>query len=221
MGELLSRFIDHITVKAQKEQGQLPVDLTKYTAKVVSLFVRDNRLIDQLNAGELYSKLKAKAKHSSQMGVFLFTALKEYIFPLIPQLLLDNYECTIIPLIIKPEVAEENSILLHFFQEQRVDERQLLFLLRIWQEMNSEEYNINVIEFVLLKFVAFNPHFDMRLLERIIAAFAQQLKDTSVTEQCKSCIPAFCLKIANEMKGKQMKDRFAEWASTIQPRPPL
>lgn len=128
------------------------------------MFVRNNGLIEGINAGELYNKLKAKAKHSSQMGMFFFTALKAYIFPLIPQLLVDHYECTIIPLIIKPEVAEENNILLHHFQDQRIDEHQILFILRIWQEMNSEEYNINVIEFVILKFVAFNPYFDMPLL---------------------------------------------------------
>lgn len=103
VSELLIRFIDHIAVKAQ--QGKLPVDLNKYTAKVISLFVRDNKLISEINAGELYNKLKAKAKYNSQIGIFFFTALKTYIFPLIPQLLIDNYECTIIPLIIKPEVA--------------------------------------------------------------------------------------------------------------------
>lgn len=201
-------------------QGQPPVELSAYRARVVSLFVRNSRLREEINAGELYSKLKAKAKHSWQMGQFFFSALQGYLFPLIPQLLVASYECTIVPLIVKPEVAEENNILLQHFQEQRIDERQILFILRIWQEMNSEEYNINVIEFVLLKFVAFNPYFDLPLLEKIIQAFTHQLKDVSVTQHCKSLIPAFCLKIANEMRDKRMKDRFAEWARTIQPAPP-
>jgi hypothetical protein len=97
-------------------------------------------------------------------------ALKESLMGVMPHILLTHYESIIHSLILKPEVGEENRILVDFFQNQPVSTLQVAYLMRIWLEGKSELYNYVTIEFVLLKLIALNPHFPKIDLQELIRA---------------------------------------------------
>lgn len=81
----------------------------------------------------------------------------------------------------RPSIPEESTILINYFHTQQIKLDQLLVLLRILQQMNDNEFNINLIEFMIIEFVSLNPHFDQDYLKRLIDLFSEEFKCLKTT----------------------------------------
>lgn len=53
--------------------------------------------------------------------------------------------------------------------------------MRILQQMNDNEFNINLIEFMIIEFVSLNSHFDQDYLNRMIDLFSEEFKSLKAT----------------------------------------
>jgi hypothetical protein len=105
----------------------------QYKYLIQEVFLSKGRLrVTNKDFAILYAKLKFLFRVARGIWQVVMDALKDSLMAPMPNVLASHYESIIHSLILKPEVAEENKILIDFFQNHPVSAKQATFLLQIW-----------------------------------------------------------------------------------------